>query len=132
VDRLFLDANVLLSAAYRADAGVRRLWALPEAVLVTSSYAVEEARRNLSDEDQRDRLNNLLESVEVGEATMLPPELRCGVELPEKDWPAPGTAQAAGAKHLITGDMRHFGQHFGHRLPGVLVLRPGEYLKRRG
>ena len=126
MDRLFLDANVLFSTAYRPDPGVRQLWALSEVALLTSSYAVEEARRNLSGKDQRARLEELLGSVEVGEASMLPPELRRGVELPDKDWPVLGTAQAAGATHLITGDIRHFGRFFGERRWGVVVLRPGE------
>lgn len=53
--RLFLDANVLFSAAYREDAGVRRLWSASNAELVTSDYAVEEATRNLVHPDQRER-----------------------------------------------------------------------------
>jgi hypothetical protein len=101
-------------------------------VLLTSSYAADEARRNLPGEDQRARLGELLERMEVGEATMLPPERRRGVELPEIDWPVLGASQAAGATHLITGDVRHFGRYLGDRLFGALVLRPGEYLKRRG
>ena len=129
--RLFLDANVLFSAAYRSDAGVARLWEVPRAVLVTSSYAVEEARRNLHGEDQRTRLEELLKTVKVGEAMMLPPDLRGDLELPEKDWPVLGGAAASGATHLITGDVRHFGRHFGERPLGVLVLRPTDYLKGR-
>ncbi len=53
MDRLFLDANVLFSAAYRDDAGVQRLWSAPNSELVTSDYAIEEAIRNLADPDQR-------------------------------------------------------------------------------
>jgi predicted nucleic acid-binding protein len=129
VDRLFLDANVLFSAAYRPDAGVARLWKVPGAALLTSSYAVEEARRNLSREEQRTRLEQLLEKVEVGEAMMLPPELRGAVDLPEKDCPVLGGAAAAGATHLLTGDSRHFGRYFGERPLGVIVLKPADYLK---
>ena len=130
--RLFLDANVLFSAAYRPEAGVARLWEVPGAALVTSAYAVEEARRNLPGEQQRIRLESLLKNVEIGEAMMLPPELRGEVDLPEKDWPVLGGAAAAGASHLITGDVRHFGQYFGERPLGVLVLPPAEYLKSLG
>ena len=42
-----MDANILFSAAYRSDAGLKRLWKLPGARLITSAYAVEEARRNM-------------------------------------------------------------------------------------
>ena len=131
MDRLFLDANVLFSAAYRPDAGVARLWGVSDAVLLTSSYVVEEARRNLTHEDQRTRLEKLLTKMEVGEAMMLPPELRGEIDLPEKDWPVLGGAAAAGATHLITGDLRHFGAHFGEKVLGVLVLKPADYLKVR-
>jgi len=131
VDCLFLDANVLFSAAFRPDAGVARLWEVSGAVLVTSSYAVEEARRNLPEEDQRTRLEGLLKKVEVGEAMMLPPELRGEVDLPEKDWPVLGGAAAAGATHLITGDVRHFGRYFGERPLGALIMKPADYLKGR-
>ena len=132
MSRLFLDANVLFSAAYRPDAGVARLWEIPGLSLVTSSYVVEEARRNLTEKDQRDRLDGLLTNAEVGEATMPPPELRGEVDLPEKDWPVLGGAAASGATHLITGDVRHFGRYFGERPLGVLVMRPADYLKSLG
>jgi len=131
VDRLFLDANVLFSAAYRPDAGVNRLWEVSDAVLLTSSYVVEEARRDLTLEDQRTRLEELLNGMEVGEAMMLPPELRGEIDLPEKDWPVLGGAAAAGATHLITGDLRHFGAYFGERVMGVRVIKPADYLKDR-
>ncbi len=35
MDRLFLDANVLFSAAYRDDSGLQRLWDLSDVELVT-------------------------------------------------------------------------------------------------
>ena len=129
MDRLFLDANVLFSAAYRAEAGVARLWKLDSAVLLTSEYAVAEARRNLVDEDQRLRLNRLLDGLEVSSGGTVAPSDREGVDLPDKDWPILGGAVAARATHLITGDMRHFGPYFGHRLFGVLITPPAHYLR---
>jgi uncharacterized protein len=47
VDRVFLDANVLLAAAWRSEAALKRLWGLDHAELLSSHYAVDEARRNL-------------------------------------------------------------------------------------
>ena len=129
MDRLFLDANVLFSAAYRPDAGVGRLWKLSEAHLVTSAFAVEEARRNLPGRNQLQRLEELLKEVEIGEALMLPPERRGEIRLPEKDWPILGGAAASGSTHLITGDLRHFGPYFGQRVLGVFVQTPADYLK---
>ena len=128
MDRLFLDANILFSAAYRPEAGVTRLWSLPQAVLMTSDYAVEEAKRNLSDTEQIERLHNLLEAVQLAPAITLDPDLRAEIELPQKDLPILGGAVAAKATHLITGDLRDFGPYFGKRLLGVLILPPADYL----
>ena len=72
-DRLFLDVTVLFSAAYRKDAGARRLWQLPKTELVTSSYAAEEARRNLSTAKQRAELSELLRIVRVSNLLADPP-----------------------------------------------------------
>jgi predicted nucleic acid-binding protein len=128
VDRLFLDANVLFSAAYRDDAGVQRLWSLEEATLLTSDYAIEEAHRNLREDEQRERLRGLLQNVDRVPAVSLDPDARGGVELREKDWPILGGAVAADATHLITGDRRDFGPFFGTALFGVLILPPSLYL----
>jgi hypothetical protein len=43
MDRVFLDANVLFSAAYREGAGLLKLWKLGRAELITSEYAADEA-----------------------------------------------------------------------------------------
>ena len=53
-----------------------------------------------------------------------PPELCGEIELPEKGWPVLGGAAAAGATHLITGDVQHFGRYFGKQLLGVQILKP--------
>lgn len=125
-----MDANVLFSAAYRKDAGVRRLWRLAETELVTSAYAVEEARRNLSTTEQRADLNELLGAVRVSNLLADPAEHSEieGSGLPEKDLPILRAALAASATHLITGDRRHFGHLFGEKVAGVLVLRPADYV----
>jgi len=129
VDRLFLDANVLFSAAYREAAGIQRLWELPGAELLTSTYAVEEARRNLSTSSQRKRLDTLLEDVDVRAAGTLPTSLRGDVDLREKDWPILSGAVLSEATHLLTGDVRDFGPYFGKSILGVRVLPPSHYLR---
>lgn len=53
MDRLFLDANILFSAGYRAGARLQIFWKLKGVVLCSSQYAVEEARSNLENEDQK-------------------------------------------------------------------------------
>jgi len=132
VDRLFLDANILFSVAYRPDSGLRRLWQLANVSLVTSLYAVEEARRNLTQPVQRAALQQLLSTVQLLTVTPDTPGLPCSVELPEKDLPILAAAISARATHLLTGDMRDFGRYYGQCVEGVLILPPAEYLRRLG
>ena len=129
MDRLFLDANVLFSAAYRPGAGLLRLWKLKGAILCSSRYAFEEARVNLSENEQRRRLARLARSVHLFDAASR--ELPASLSLPEKDVPILLAAIEARATHLITGDMRHFSPHFGKRIEGILVLSPADYLVQR-
>lgn len=131
MDRLFLDANVLFSAAYREDSGLRRLWTLPAVELVTSAYAAEEARRNLDDAASRSRLAGLLADLERLPEARLPAGIPELASLPPKDRPILAAAVRANATHLITGDIRHFGPLFGGTVAGVLVQRPADYLRGR-
>jgi hypothetical protein len=127
MDRLFLDANVLFSAAYKIDAQLLPLWKLRNVALCSSRYALQEARINLAGEDRRARLTDLSRPLQLFEAekTSLSP----GILLPEKDVPIFLAAVAARATHLLTGDVRHFGGYFGKRIEGMAIMRPGEYLK---
>jgi predicted nucleic acid-binding protein len=121
VDLVFLDANILFSAAYRPDAGLKRLWKLPGARMITSAYAIEEAYRNLDYPKQRKDLEDLLGSVEViPTAASTDHPLFSNVKLPDKDRPIPLAAIGAGATHLLNGDFQHFGPYYGER---VLSLR---------
>ena len=130
MDIVFLDANVLFSAAYRPESGLKRLWALDAVTLITSRYALEEARRNLEEPAQRrlERLSSQVELVPEAPDRPLPKE----IELPEKDHPILQAAIAAAATHLLTGDVTHFGRYFGRTVAGLLILTPGDYLRRRG
>jgi predicted nucleic acid-binding protein len=127
VDRVFLDANVLFSAAYREKPGLLRLWQRPETRLITSVFAVEEALVNLPMTEQRQRLKRLLRSISIvpeAPATGLP----FGITLPEKDRPILLAAISSQATHLLTGDTTHFGSLFGRRVRGVIILPPARYL----
>jgi len=129
MDRLFLDANVLFSAAYRPNAGLLQFWKLSNVILCSSHYALEEARINLTEEIQRRRLARLARSLQLFDAT--PRQLPGDVSLPEKDEPILLAAIEARATHLITGDVRHFGPHFGKTMAGILILSPSAYLQKR-
>jgi len=129
--RIFLDANVLFSAAYKEDSRLGQLWDIPEVQLVSSAYAIEEARRNLRlvKPDSISRLEGLLPRITVLSDT--PSRLRLQAELAEKDKPILLAAVRARATHLLTGDVQHFGHLFGKTVHGVLVLTPSQYFRER-
>jgi predicted nucleic acid-binding protein len=133
VDRVFLDANVLYSAAWRQTlTGLRSLWTLRDVTLLSSAYAIEEARRNLYDPEQRHALNELVLALEVVNvktiaARTFPPHIR----LPLKDRPILRAAITSRATHLLTGDRKHFGCYFNQTIDGVLILLPATYLNSR-
>jgi hypothetical protein len=135
VHRLFLDANVLFTAAQNplgkaaflfesAAVESRSPW-----VLLSSAYAIEEARRNLAAKAasalaafaaQRERL------------TLVPQPAAAAValDLPAKDQPIWSAALAAGATHLLTGDLRDFGRHMNRpeTSGGICIQTVGDYL----
>ncbi|MGE5346503.1 MAG: hypothetical protein ACM3JH_11165 [Acidithiobacillales bacterium] len=130
MDRLFLDANVLFSAAWHKDSGLLRFWNLSGLEIVSSAYAADEARRNINDTEARARLEALL-----GETTIVPEgwlaELPPSLTLASKDRPILAAAIHAGVTHLITGDRKEFGKLLGRRIRGVLILRPADYLRSK-
>ncbi|HET7692155.1 MAG TPA: PIN domain-containing protein [Gemmatimonadota bacterium] len=133
MDVVFLDANILFSAAYRPNAGLLRLWDLEEVEIVSSEYAVEEARRNLAEATQQKRLDRLLRLIRiVPETPSRENEIGGGTEsLPSKDLPILLAAIAAHATHLLTGDLTHFGHLLGRRIRGLTILTPSQYLAAR-
>lgn len=132
--RIFLDANILFSGARPGS----RMRALLDILMqhfecVTNAYAVEEARRNLELKEPV-RLREFHELVKQCDlVTALATELP--VKLEPKDVPILGGAIAGKATHLLTGDARHFGAHFGKTIQGVSVVSPrmmADELVRRG
>ena len=128
MDRLFLDANVLFSAAYRANAGLLQFWKLKNVVLCSSHYALEEAKINLTQDVQRRRLEKLATAIEFFDA--IPRVLPREVTLTDKDVPIFLAAMASRATHLLTGDVHHFGRYFSKTIEGILILSPADYLRK--
>ncbi|MBI3832477.1 MAG: DNA-binding protein [Planctomycetes bacterium] len=130
MDRLFLDANVLFSAAYMPKSALLELWGL-NATLITSEYAALEAKVNLEEARpaQLKPLDKLLESLEVMDLPSGKIQMPAGINLAAKDHPILLAALEANASHLLTGDKAHFGPLFGIMVKGVLILRPGDYLR---
>jgi len=134
--RLFLDANVLFSAAHFPGGralGLFRLAEIGRCTLVGSNHVVEEARRNLTvkSADGLDGFSHLLELLEtVSEA---PPKLvtwAAGHGLPACDAPVLAAAVMSEADSLVTGDRTRFGHLFGQEIGGVSVIPLGEALGR--
>lgn len=134
--RLFLDANVLFPAAHNRQGNARALFRLAAGrgiTLVASSYAAEEAVRNihLKFPEYAAELASLLEGLVLGPepASALVSAARdCG--LPEKDVPILAAAIAARADILVTGDRRHFGPLYLRSVRDVLILTPADALSR--
>lgn len=129
MDRVFLDANVLFSAAYSADGPFLELWRRTGIRLLTSDYAIQEVKRNLAGKDHLKRLDQLIATMEiVPSCTAHLPLDALGVEnLPEKDRPILAAAIHAAATHLLTGDRKHFDNYFGRKIRGVLIQTPTQY-----
>lgn len=132
--RIFLDANVLFSAAWQ-EGRARALFSLAEragVTLLVSPHVREEARRNL--EAQRREALPLLEELlgrthPVPEAPLPLVEKARGLGLPPSDAPVLAAAWSAQADLLVTGDRRHFGSLFGKQVHGVWIHPPKEALE---
>ena len=124
---LFLDANILFSAAYREDSKLSILWKLKKINLITSAYALEEARRNLKSQEQWIRLEVLASKLKIlshDHTASIPKE----IILKDKDRPILAAAINAKADFLITGDLQDFGRYFGTSVMGVTILPPADFL----
>ena len=132
MDRLFLDACILFSAAYTPVSPLRKLWKMSGATLLASEFVIEEARRNLAAlrPERLDDFKRLARGLDLVTAivTTIPPEAK---RLPDKDLPVLLAAVAGRATHLLTVDKKHFGPLFGKTVGQVRFLPPGEYLRHR-
>jgi predicted nucleic acid-binding protein len=132
--RIFLDANVLFSAA-KSDGLMRDL--LETALRAghacwADTYVVEEARRNLASKypARLAALDKLLREVSVGGPPVADAELSASLPLPEKDRPVLLAAIHHRCACLVTGDRLHFGAFYGKALHGVTILSPRDLAER--
>ena len=130
--RLFLDSNVLFTAAHNPAGKASLVIDLAAAgnwEVVTSAYRLAEARLNL-DRKHAVALGRL---TEILETIHLVPDVageRCTILLPEKDRPVFASAQRCKASHFLTGDRRHFGPYMNKPKDtmGIVVQAVGNFL----
>ena len=129
--RIFLDANVLFSAAQSAGAIRLLLHSLHAAGhgLVADEYVATEARRNVDGKAGSDAaayLQALLSRIEVS-PVQFPTVAQADVLwLPDKDRPVLMAAMALKCDVLVTGDRTHFGPGFGKVFDGVTIYAPAQ------
>ena len=127
-EKLFLDANILFFVAYGSP-GLDRLWKLSKkghGELIASQYVIEEAKRNLDQQEHLDKLERYLSKLTV--VAEADPSIPCPIDLPDKDSPVLIAAIAARADYLLTGDVTHFGKYFGKITMGVRISTARDYL----
>ena len=128
--RLFLDANILFSAAKTAGAVRELLHMLSEAghECYVDDYVIAEARRNLIAKGPGALavLDRLLASCHRGPVQR--PDTSTSAEalewLPEKDRPVLAAAIRFRCDALVTGDRTHFGVNYGKVIAGVAIHSP--------
>ncbi len=133
--RLFLDANVLFTAAHNPkgkaalliELGDRGYWEL-----YSSPYALEESRRNLERKFPQalDELNKILGGIRLIEHQ---PGLAFPEGLALKDRPIFQAALACPATHLLTGDQKDFGPYMNQpdTTFGICIQSVADYLSVR-
>ena len=131
---LFLDANILFSAAHNPDGNARALFSLARKGIVDlycSQFARDEASRNIALKFPHcgETLEALIKSTKlVPEPPPSVIRIAISAGLPEKDAPILAAAIAARVDLLVTGDKSHFGTLFGRKVDGVTILPPADAL----
>ena len=141
MNRLFLDSNVLFTAAHNPDgkaALVVRLAVEGRWRVVASEHVIEEARRNLAAKYSwaLDRLTVVTAALRiVGQPSPGKVVAAGGISpgrssLPPQDRLVLDAALGCGATHLLTGDLRHFGPLMSapESTAGLLIQTEAEYL----
>ena len=126
--RIFLDANILFSAA-KSEGAIRRLLELLLAAgheCWVDPFVVTEALRNLELKapDGLAALDRLLKRLEVAAVHTPDPALAVTLPLAEKDRPVLAAAIRLGCDVLVTGDRTHFGALYGRSIRGVAIHSP--------
>lgn len=130
--RIFLDANILFTAAHNPKGKSAFVLELGQAgiwQLATSAYALEEARRNIA-RKYPDCLAQLESQTQGLHIVADAPHIDCPQDLPDKDCPIYRAARGCQADVLLTGDVRDFGFLMNDRekTGGLLIQTVADFL----
>jgi uncharacterized protein len=130
--KLFLDANVIFTAAYSEQGLSRGLFLLAatgRCFVCTSAFAHEETVRNILKKapDKLADLTTLMQQTEILPEPH-PGLIAWAAELPlaRKDAPILAAALQGKCDIFVTGDRHDFGHLFGQVLKGVKILTPAD------
>jgi predicted nucleic acid-binding protein len=133
--KLFLDANVIFTAAYSGQGlsrGLFRLAAVGKCALCTSAFAHEEAVKNIQKKapDKLAELTTLMQQLDILPEPH-PQWINRAARLPlaAKDAPVLAAAFQGKIDIFVTGDRRDFGHLFSQVLEGVKILTPAAALE---
>ena len=136
--RIFLDANVLFTAAHNSKG--KAAWILSPTLTElnridgtwdfrTSNYAVEEAYRNLQKKypECLKKFENYISCIYIhpsGNGST------CPLSLPGKDKPIFESAIQTQSTHLLTGDMKDFGRFMNkpEETKGIIIQTVAEFI----
>jgi len=126
--RIFLDANILFSAA-KSNGAVRRLLEMlidASHECFVDAYVTEEAWRNLAAKAPAgvDYLETLLRRLNVVPLQAQQTSFATDPPLPEDDRPILAAAIYNRCESLVTGDRAHFGPLYGKTIEGVTIHSP--------
>lgn len=132
--RVFLDANILFSAAKSAGAVRELLHLLLDGghECWVDDYVAIEARRNLAAKvpDALIAFEALLKRLRISPAQAPGPALKLVNWLPEKDRTVLAAAIRLRCDALVTGDRTHFGPGYGKMFAGVTIHSPQSLAER--
>ncbi|MCY3775290.1 MAG: DNA-binding protein [Candidatus Aminicenantes bacterium] len=132
--RLFLDANVLFTAAHNPRGKAALVIELSRQghwEISSSAYAIEEARRNLER-----KLPEFVRNLDVFSDVLQIAPHAVGLEfphwLPTKDQPIFRAAVTCRATHLLTGDLNDFGAFMNQpeKTSGIRIQTVASFLDR--
>ena len=126
--KIFLDANVLFTAAYNPQ-GKAFLLIQSDLHFVSSDYAIDEARRNLKVKKKSalDTFDKFIKNIEV---VILFPNIVCPIDIADKDKPIFTAAWISESTHLLTGDIKDFGIYMNKaaETKNIIIQTVSEFL----